>query len=129
MYKLSVQSQEVLQKIEAQTEQLSPRKTKVYAVNIFNEDAYGVYVLSPAGTIGYGHGVKSIYGYGTYVEVDYYHNRTDKTVMGSTHSQLIHVPDEEFVETIKEMAREEIDNHRFDLCLIMDAEGNVIVVN
>lgn len=128
MHKLSVQSQEILENIAEQTQQFSPRKTKVFAVNVFSEEAYGVYVLSPAGTIGYGHGVKDIYGYGTYVEVDYYHNRTDRTLI-DVPSTLIHVADEEFLETLKQLAKDEIENNGFDLCLILKPDGSVTVVN
>lgn len=129
LYKLSVQSQEVLSNIEAQTSHVSPKKVKVYPINVFNEDSYGVFVLSPSGTIGYGHGVKSIYGYDVQLEIECYHNRTDKTVIGSTHSTLINVPDEEFLKLLQEHAQEEVDNKEFDLCLILHPDGNVIVVD
>lgn len=128
MYKLSVQSHEVLNSIAEQTEHLAPRKTKVYAVNIFSEDSYGVYVMSPSGTIGYGHAVKSIYGYGTYVEVDYYYNRTDRTPIGNP-STLIHMPDEEFLATLKEMAKNEVENNDFDLCLIIRSDSSITIIN
>ena len=128
MYRLSIQSQEILVDIAEQTEQYSPRKTKVYAVNVFNEDAYGVFVLSPSGTIGYGHAVKDVFGYGTYVDVDYYYNQTDKKPIGDDPT-LIDVSDEEFVATLKEMAHDELESGRFDLCLIIDPKCNVIVVD
>lgn len=129
LYKLSVQSQEVLSNIESKTSHMSPEKVKVYPINVFNEDSYGVFVLSPSGTIGYGHGVKSIYGYDTSLEVECYHNRTDKTVISSTHSTLINVPDEEFLQLLEEHAQAEVDNNEFDLCLILHPDGSVIVVD
>ena len=129
LYKLSVESQEVLTNIETKTAHLSPERIKVYPVNVFNEDSYGVFVLSPSGTIGYGHGVKSVYGYDKYIEVECYHNRTDKTVISSTHSTLIDLPDEAFFDLLKQHAQEEVDNGEFDLCLILEPDGNVMVVN
>ena len=128
MYKLSLQSHEILNNIAEQTEHLAPRKTKVYAVNVFSEDSYGVYVLSPSGTIGYGHAVRDIYGYGTYVKVDYYHNRTDRTTIGVPDT-LIHLPDEEFMEVLKEMAKNEVENNGFDLCLIIQPDSSITVIN
>ena len=129
MYKHAVQSQEILDRIEQQIGHLSPERIKVFSINIFNEDSYGVFVFSPSGTLGYGHAIKSIYNYNAEVELTYYHNRTDKTTIGSTDSTLIDQPYEEFIETLKEYAREEIENNDFDLCLIMDSDCNVIVVN
>jgi len=129
LYKLSLQSQEVLSNIEAQTSHVSPRKVKVYPINVFNEDSYGVFVLSPSGTIGYGHGVKSIYGYDVQLEIECYHNRTDKTVISSTYSTLINVPDEELLSLLQEHAQEEVDNSEFDLCLILHPDGSVIIVD
>ncbi len=129
MYKLSIDSQEVLNRIEAQTEHLSPERIKVYPVNVFNEDSYGVFVLSPSGTLGYGHAVKSVYGYDKYVEVECYHNRTDKTTIGSTNSTLINVPDEQFFDILKKEAQKEVQEDEFDLCLILEPDGNITVIS
>lgn len=129
MYKCSVQSQEILNNIEEQVGHISPRKIKVYAINNFNEDAYGVFVLSPSGTIGYGHGVKSFFGYGCYIDVEYFYNRTDKIAIGSPQATLINVSDEVFIETIQGYAQNELENKTFDLCLIIDRDCNVQVIN
>lgn len=95
---------------------------------MFNEDSYGVFISSPSGAVGYGHAVKSVYGYDTYMEIECYHNRTDKTVIPSTHSTLVDVPDDKFIELLTELAQSEIENDEFDLCLILYPDGNVIVV-
>lgn len=129
LYKHSVESQDVLSSIAEQTDHLSPEKIKVYPINVFNEDSYGVFVFSPSGMIGYGHGVKSIYGYDKHVEVECYHNRTDKTVISSTHSTYIDLPDEEFLKCLSDYAQEKVDNNEFDLCLILFPDGNVVVVD